>query len=294
MNAFNTPINLGNGATARIMCSSGWVAQNPTQVAGSGGSSSLAVNGRSVGLYVQYGGFDYLVSGDLTGNEAPYVEQALRDLLIAISDSPIGDPVDVLRINHHGSNSSSAQGYLSDLKPEVAVISVGDGNSYGHPAQEVLDRLNNIYPDPLKHIYLTEEGEIGRDYHQIPHDFLYGTIVISTDGQTYSVTNSQGGVDVYSVDVQTIYVEPGGWCTGKTPCWSRIQDAVNDAASGATIKVVSGEYNEDVTVGSQIILLQGGWDSSFSVVSSTSQILSLTISGGLVSPRGIIIRRPPL
>jgi len=48
------------------------------------------------------------------------MEQALRDLLVSISNSPIGDPVDVLRINHHGSDSYSAQAYLSNLKLEVA------------------------------------------------------------------------------------------------------------------------------------------------------------------------------
>ena len=48
------------------------------------------------------------------------MEQALRDLLVSISNSPIGDPVDVLRINYHGSDSSSAQAYLSNPKPEVA------------------------------------------------------------------------------------------------------------------------------------------------------------------------------
>jgi beta-lactamase superfamily II metal-dependent hydrolase len=206
MGAYNAPIDLGDGATATIVCSSGWVAQNPSQVAGCAGASSDAVDSRSVGLYVQYKGFDYLVSGDLTGNESPYMEQALRDLLVALSNSPPGDPVDVLRINHHGSNSSSAQTYLTDLKPEVVVISVGDGNSYGHPTQEVIDRLNNTYPEPLKHIYLTEEGVTGRNYHNIPHDFLNGAVVVSTDGDTYTVTNSSGGVDQYSVDGEAIPV----------------------------------------------------------------------------------------
>ncbi len=54
------------------------------------------------------------------------MEQAVKDLLVSISDSPIDDPVDVLRINHHGSNSSSDQTYIDAMKPEVAVMSLGD------------------------------------------------------------------------------------------------------------------------------------------------------------------------
>jgi len=200
METYHNPIDLGDGATATIVCSGGWVAQNPSRISGTDGTNSLSVNSRSVGVYVQYKGFDYLIAGDLTGNESPYMEQALRDLLVSISDSPAGDPVDVLRINHHGSDNSSAQSYLNGLKPEVAIISLGDGNSYGHPKQEVIDRLYGIHLKPLKHIYLTEEGELGMNYYDMPHDFLYKSIVILTDGKTFSVTNNKGGFDNYRVD----------------------------------------------------------------------------------------------
>lgn len=48
---------------------------------------------------------------------------------------------DVLKVAHHGSRTSSSEEFLKHVKCEYAVISVGDGNSHGHPEQDTLDRL---------------------------------------------------------------------------------------------------------------------------------------------------------
>ena len=51
------------------------------------------------------------------------------------------EPVDILKVSHHGSKNGTSEELLKVLKPKMAVISVGVKNRFGHPTQEVLDRL---------------------------------------------------------------------------------------------------------------------------------------------------------
>lgn len=72
--------------------------------------------------------------------------------------------IDVLKVGHHGSNTSSSKNFLEQIKPEVALISVGQGNTYGHPTQSTLKRLSNIgakiyRTDENGTILLIEKGE---------------------------------------------------------------------------------------------------------------------------------------
>lgn len=70
-----------------------------------------------------------LVTGDMDGET--------EALLFQAADLP---DLEVLVVGHHGSKYSSSVAFLEETAPEVAVISVGD-NSYGHPAPETLQRL---------------------------------------------------------------------------------------------------------------------------------------------------------
>ncbi|WP_066049870.1 DNA internalization-related competence protein ComEC/Rec2 [Robertmurraya korlensis] len=87
-------------------------------------------NDNSIVIHVKIGGLYWLFTGDL--GEAGE-EKLLKEYPTL--------PVDVLKIGHHGSKSSTSAHLLEAYKPKVAIISVGKTNRFGHPHQEVLDRL---------------------------------------------------------------------------------------------------------------------------------------------------------
>ena len=80
---------------------------------------------------------------------------------------------DVLKVGHHGSNSSTNYNFLKKVDPSIAVISVGEGNDYGLPKEKILNKLK----DRNIEIYRTD---------------LNGTIVIVTDGINLKVRTTNG------------------------------------------------------------------------------------------------------
>ena len=51
--------------------------------------------------------------------------------------------IDILKVGHHGSRTSSSKEFISEINPRYSIISVGKNNRYGHPNNNVLDNLNN-------------------------------------------------------------------------------------------------------------------------------------------------------
>lgn len=105
------------------------------------------LNENSIIIELTYGEKKFLFTGD-----AEVANEKLRSW----------DDIDVLKVAHHGSRTSSSEEFLEQVKPEYAIISCGQNNDYGHPHQEVVDRLKGVK------IYRTDEE---------------GTILITSDGE---------------------------------------------------------------------------------------------------------------
>lgn len=101
------------------------------------GASTQDINEASVVFILRFGSFDALFTGDAT-------------MKIALDD------IEVLKVPHHGSKTGMTKDFLNALKPELAVISVGQ-NSYGHPTKEILDMLAEVGSRVLR---TDQEGDI--------------------------------------------------------------------------------------------------------------------------------------
>ena len=114
-------------------------------------------NNNSIVLLLSYGSIDILFTGD--------AEKEAEGTMLTASDMPIPD-VEILKVGHHGSRTSSSVQFLDIVKPEVAIYMAGEGNRYGHPHQETITALTNVRAKIL-----------GTD--------TSGTIVITSDGKQY-------------------------------------------------------------------------------------------------------------
>ncbi len=127
-------IDLGGGVTADILY--------PVYDA-----SQMETNSASIVMLLHYGETTFLFSGDLPKNLEGYLADMYGTQLNA----------NVLKLGHHGSRTSSGEEWLRTVDPDVAVISAGRDNKYGHPHKEVIELLDQLQIPALKTF---EEGTI--------------------------------------------------------------------------------------------------------------------------------------
>lgn len=101
-------------------------------------------NDWSIMLRVEYGENSMLFTGDAETHAESF---AMYNLPESCFDAT------VLKVGHHGSTTSSSSGFLSAVSPEIAIISVGEGNDYGHPDPSTLEKLRLIGAD----VYRTDQ-----------------------------------------------------------------------------------------------------------------------------------------
>lgn len=209
-------IDLGGGAVAECVAIDGQTPNGIVNIAGSDGI--IDENARSIALVIRYGTFDYVIASDLTGGgisggaTKPDVESKIA--------SYVGD-VDVMHVSHHGSRTSTNQTWVNTLKAEQAVISLATGNTFGHPTQEVLDRLNSS--PKMINIWQTQTGA-GSTASKVK---VGGDITFSINGSSYTITTSAGHTLTYSTDGVTGGVAPLGLVINEV-AWSGSATSPND------------------------------------------------------------------
>ena len=113
-------------------------------------------------IELRYGGVSFVFTGDI-GRE---VEHTITPFFTPAS-------IRILKVPHHGSATSSSQEFLDALRPDIAVVSAGRGNPFGHPVPAVLDR----YRSAGAAIYRTDQD---------------GAVSVETDGTTTKVRTFRG------------------------------------------------------------------------------------------------------
>ncbi len=114
-------------------------------------------NNTSIVLRIDYGETAFLFTGD-----------GEREAERVILDSGLPLSATVLKVGHHGSDTSTSYPFLREIMPQYAVISVGTGNSYGHPCEDTLSKLR----DADVEVFRTD---------------MQGDIVCTSDGETVTV-----------------------------------------------------------------------------------------------------------
>ncbi len=121
------------------------------------------MNNQSLVLRMEYDEVSFVFTGDQEIN-------AEKDLLEHVEPSELD--ATVLKIGHHGSESSSGGAFLDAISPQYAIISCGKDNSYGHPDEEIIDRLNQ---NNIKY-WRTDQS---------------GTVVMATDGKGLKIESEK-------------------------------------------------------------------------------------------------------
>ena len=124
-------------------------------------SPSTNPNNTSIVIKITYGETSFLFTGDAERPE----EQDILEAGYDISST-------VLKVGHHGSDTSTTYPFLREILPQFAVISCGEGNSYGHPDENTLSRLR----DADVTVFRTD---------------MQGTITCTSDGVTVSFTTER-------------------------------------------------------------------------------------------------------
>ena len=169
-------------------------------------------NDTSIVLKITYGSTAYIFTGDAERE----TEQAILNRGADLSAT-------VLKVGHHGSDTSTTYPFLREIMPAYSIISVGKGNSYGHPTDDTLSRLR----DADVTVYRTD---------------LNGDIYLTSDGQTVSITTDKSAS---KEDILT----PGGTMATPPPATQKPETVQSTAPSAGTDLSAGTDYIVNTNTG---------------------------------------------
>lgn len=131
-------------------------------------------NAASMAVWVRYGRFDMLLTGDVEGEGEGALTASVDEAKKAWRKDGFDGILEVLKVAHHGSKNSTSATFLEETKPVYGLISAGRDNRYGHPHSDTVKRLEGIGC----RLYIT------------PSD---GAVTVWTDGSRMSISAFAGG-----------------------------------------------------------------------------------------------------
>ena len=259
-----TQIELGNGARLTVVARNG-------SIIGGGSVPVSDENDRSIAVLIQYGGFDYIWASDMGGGDTDgsctgrSTSQTDVESFVIQAISPGGafplissGGIDVLNVNHHGSESSTNKNWMNLSQPAVAVISTGSGQSSGFelPRIDVVEHVllaeaTACITAPPALVLQTEEGSPTGSQTSFA-GYSVGNVKITTDGISTFAVSADGAVTQGPNEVEasglprTIALDDVAVPPDTTPPVISNVQAIWITASGASITWTTDEASNSV------------------------------------------------
>ena len=210
------------------------------------------LNENSIVLKVTYGETSFLLMGDAGLETEERMMKAGNDL-----DS------DILKVGHHASRSGSGATFISAVSPDISVIEVGAGNDYGHPHTEILERLQIA-----SKVYRTD---------------MDGTVTVTTDGSTYTVTTQKTGL---KEEARSVSIGTSSSTDSSTTEESKSKESMMSRSAESTVYVsdlnLKDEWVKITNKGSSPVSLTG-WKIEDDGSKHTYTFPSYTLDSGTVT-----------
>jgi hypothetical protein len=190
------------------------------------------------------------------------------------------------------------------LPPAIEIVSPNGGEYWTagstYPITWTSSNLNPSGGIYISYLYNTVWQQIAGPLPTTTTTYSWTVPDISTPSALISVGNWVNNAwqvydqsdQAFAIIGDSIYVAQVGQCGGKAPCFPNIQNGIEWASVPSAVHISQETYNEDMTLESdQVIILSGGWDTSFTSNSSFTTINgSITITNGTLVIEKIILK----